>query len=111
LKDDYDLARLYCAVSELNRCSTLKTIESILKCKSDINAKLLNVSRELHFCCRFINSSSDIETMILLLEYNAYVNLVNKYNEAALFELVKNNNLKAIKLLLKYGAKINIKNI
>jgi ankyrin repeat protein len=46
----------------------------------------------------------------LLLENDIDVNLVDIFAQTALMKLVRNKNLKAIKLLLKYGVKINIKN-
>jgi ankyrin repeat protein len=110
LKDIDGWAPLYCAVRESNKYSTLETVELILKYKSNINAKTIWQNAALKNYCMFINSSSNIETLRLLLEYDANVDLVDANGETALFELIKNNNLKAIKLLLKYGVKINIKN-
>jgi hypothetical protein len=57
---------------------------------------------------RYVNSFSNIETLKLLSGHNTNVNLINNNDEIQLF-LVK--NLRVIKLLLKYGVKINIKNI
>jgi ankyrin repeat protein len=88
---------------------TLETVELILTSKSDINVKSNIEFTASHICFYCINSSSNIETIKLLLECNADVNLVDYYGETQLFKLVKNKNLKAIKLLLKYGVKINIK--
>jgi ankyrin repeat protein len=105
LKDKDGWTPLYCAVRESNRYSTLETVELILKYKSNING-----ITALQICSISINSSSNIETLELLLEHNADVNNIDDFGETALFDLVRNNYLKEIKLLLKYGAKINIKN-
>jgi ankyrin repeat protein len=60
-----------------NEYSTLEKVELILKHKSDINAKNIHGCTALHIFCTYINSSSNIETMKLLVEYGANINLDN----------------------------------
>jgi ankyrin repeat protein len=63
----------------------------------------------LHWDVREPNSDSTLETVELILKYKPNINAKTNFGNAALIELVENKNLKEIKLLLKYGVKINVK--
>jgi ankyrin repeat protein len=110
LKDIYNWSPLHDAVVESNRHSTPETVELILKYGFDVNSKNNLENTALILCCQNINIRSNIATLKLLLEYGASINLANIYGNTALIYLIENNNLEAIKLLLKCGAKIAIKN-
>jgi ankyrin repeat protein len=110
LQDNRGLTPLHIAVIQSNNHSMLKTLELILNYNPNIEIKNGHRDTALLLCCKYINLSSSIETMKILLEHNACINVSNLNNNTPLMNLVENNNLKAIKILLKYGVKMHIRN-
>lgn len=100
---------------------SLKIIKILLKNKADINAFECNNRTPLMLASRYCDSKSNIETIKLLLEHNAHIDMRDIKGETALFNAVSGDvynplsicnlkiRLKVIKLLLKNNANVNAK--
>jgi ankyrin repeat protein len=85
----------------------LETIRFILKTNiSSINQRNLGGSTALHIACR----QQHYDSVLLLLQHNANVNIVDSEGWTPLMRAANNGNLKIISLLLLKGAYTHILN-
>lgn len=83
-------------------------IRVLLNEHADVNAKDIIGNTALHYCMKLKRNENTFKIAKILLEENADVNALNRFGQTPMFDAVLNPDLDRVKLLLSYGADIDI---
>lgn len=87
------------------------TVELLLQNNADANMKNNNLQTALTLSIINNNTNSNIETIMILLNYLAYINPQDIEKNTPLMYVCKNYNLELVKLLLDHKANVDILDI
>jgi len=86
----------------------IEVIRVLLDEHADVNAKDIIGNTALHYCMKLKRNKNTFQIAKILLEENADVNALNRFGQSPMFDAVLNPDLDRVKLLLAYGADIDI---
>ena len=111
-------ARILCAPNPVydffqkhveNKNGHIKILAKLLEMEPCLKAKDMCGYTPLHHCLTSYANSTTLVMAGMILKAGADPNLQNRFGSSPIFECIAAANLKAIQLLLKYGARTDVK--